>query len=103
MMQNTLENVQEFFLKANFVVLAGFQKLCFFLLVTDRTFGSGSVVRPNQAVRPGSAEPPNQQILPNQNRTNHKLKFYLIFEFPKGYLMISLLMKNTNYYLKTDP
>ena len=28
MMQNTLENVQEFFLKANFVVLAG---LCFFL------------------------------------------------------------------------
>ena len=76
------------------------------LVVTDRTFGSGSVVRPNLAVRPGSAEPPNQQILPNQNRTNSKLRFYLIFELTRGHLvlpMISLLMKITKYYLKTDP
>ena len=56
-------------------------------LVTDRTFGSGSVVRPNLAVRPGSAEPPNHQFLPNHNRTNYNLRFSPIFELLRGYLV----------------
>ena len=70
------------------------------VIVNDRTFGYGSVVRPNQAV------PPNHEFLPNQNRTNHILRLYVIFEFTRGYLVlpiISLLVKNTNFYLKTDP
>ena len=66
-------------------------------LVNDRTFGSGSVVRPNLVVWPGSAEPPNHEFLPNQNRTNHKLRFYLIFEFTRGYLS-----STTNYIIASE-